>query len=132
MGGNKRKPRKQSHTHKKQSHQSHRRADILAYVNKRLKAGRPVAMGHAMHHDMPFESVRDVEYNGHHINIRTQYQIKVDGKSLMGHIYVDNTGRVSTHAMPNYSFSSTVDLVKKLIDAFPTNFVKASKKVSVQ
>jgi hypothetical protein len=43
--GNKRKSRRLSHTHKKSSHQ-HR--DVLAYVNKRLKAGRPVAMGHAI------------------------------------------------------------------------------------
>jgi hypothetical protein len=125
--GNKRKSKRLSHTHKKSSHQ-HR--DVLAYVNKQLKAGRPVAMGHAVHRGMPFESVRDIEYNGHHIIIRTQYQIKVDGKSLSGHIYVDNTGRVSTHALPNYSFTSTVDLVKKLIDAFPANFAKASKKIS--
>jgi hypothetical protein len=126
----KRKSKKPSH----RNTMSHgRQQDVLASVYKRLKAGKPVAMGHAeRHHKMPLESVREVEYNGHHIIIHTQYKIKVDGKSLSGHIYVDNSGRVSTHALPNYSFTSTVDLVKKLIDAFPANFAKASRQVSTR
>ena len=129
--GHKRKSRKPSHSHiPPPSHGL--RQDVLAEVYKRLKAGKPVAMGHAEHHKMPFESVREVEYNGHRIIIRTQYKIEVDGKSLSGHVYVDNSGRVSTHAMPNYSFTSTVDLVKKLIDVFPANFAKASRQVSTR
>lgn len=126
----KRKSRKLSHSHTPPPHGL--RKDVLADVYKRLKAGKPVAMGHAEHHKMPLESVREVEYNGHRIIIRTQYKIEVDGKSLTGHVYVDNSGRVSTHAMPNYSFTSTVDLVKKLIDAFPANFAKASRQVSTR
>ena len=124
----KRKSGKPSHRHAP----SHRSQDLLAKVYKQLKAGQHVAMGHMEQHMRPFESVRKVEYNGHHIIIRTQYQIKVDGKSLRGQIYVDNSGRVSTHAIPNYSFTSTVDLIKKLIDAFPANFPKASRKILTQ
>ena len=127
--GHKRKSRKPSHSHTP-SHGL--RQDVLADVYKRLKAGKPVAMGHAEHHKMPLESVREVEYNGHRIIIALIKEIEVDGKSLTGHVYVDNSGRVSTHAMPNYSFTSTVDLVKKLIDAFPANFAKASRQVSTR
>jgi hypothetical protein len=49
---------------------------------------------------------------------------------LGGHLYVDNSGRVSSHAMPTYSFVSTVELIKKLIDAFPANFAKVPRKES--
>jgi hypothetical protein len=41
---------------------------------------------------------------------------------------VDNRGKVSAHALPNYSFVSAVDLVKKIIDEFPDDF--AAKKKS--
>lgn len=75
----------------------------------------------------PHESIREIDYNGHRITIRTQYEIKVDGKPITGHVYVDNDGKVSTHALPAYSFVSTVDLVKKLIDAFPGNFGKKKR-----
>jgi hypothetical protein len=117
---------KRSHAHKFPSRHP---SDLLAYSYKRLKAGQPVAAGHAEHDKGPFESVRETEYNGHKIAIRTQYEIRVDGKPFSGHVYVDNTGKVSTHALPTYSFASAVDLVKKMIDAFPDDF--ATKKKSL-
>ena len=100
--------------------------DLIAQSYKRLKAGKPVTAGHAGHDKGPFWAVREIEYNGHRIAIRTQYEIRVDDKPLGGHIYVDNTSKVSTHALPNYSFSSAIDLVKKMVDAFPDNFTKES------
>ena len=123
---NKKKLAKSSHTHAHAPFKPHK--DILSNTYKRLKAGQPVAAGHAEHEQGPFESIREIEYNGHRIIVRTQYEIKVDGKPLSGHVYVDNSGRVSTHAMPNYSFTSAVDLIKKIIDAFPANFPKASRQ----
>lgn len=116
---------RRSHTPKSPSR---RPSDLLAYSYKQLKAGKPVAAGHAEHDKGPFQSVRWIEYNGHKIAIRTQYEITVDGKPFSGHIYVDNTGKVSTHALPTYSFASAVDLVKKIIDAFPDDY--ATKKKS--
>ena len=110
---------------------SKRSKDLLSDAYRRLSAGQPVVAGHAGH-EGPFESVREVEYKGHNIIIRTHYEIRVDGTSLGGHIYVDNSGRVSSHAMPTYSFVSTVDLVKKLIDAFPANFAKVPRQISKQ
>jgi hypothetical protein len=124
----KRRRTKSSHTHHGPSKRS---KDLLSDAYKRLSAGQPVVAGHAGH-EGPFESVREVEYKGHNIIIRTHYEIRVDGKPLGGHIYVDNSGRVSSHAMPTYSFVSTVDLVKKLIDAFPFNFAKVPRRLSKQ
>jgi hypothetical protein len=124
----KRRKTRSSHSHHGLSKRS---KDLLSDAYRRLSAGQPVIAGHAGH-EGPFESVREVEYKGHNIIIRTHYEIRVDGKPLGGHIYVDNSGRVSSHAMPTYSFVSTVDLVKKLIDAFPANFAKVPRQISKQ
>jgi hypothetical protein len=99
--------------------------DILAYAYKQMKSGKPIIAGHAEHAEHeggPLMSVREVEYNGHNIVIQTTYEIKIDGKLMSGHLFVDNSGRVYSHAMPTYSFPSAVDLVKNLIDTFPTSF----------
>jgi hypothetical protein len=117
---------KKSHAHKPPSTPP---SDLLAYSSKRLKAGQSVAAaaaaaGHGEHDKGPFQSVREIEYQGHKITIYTQYEIKVDGKPFGGHVYVDNMGKVSAHALPNYSFVSAVDLVKKMIDEFPDDFTK--------
>jgi hypothetical protein len=113
---------KKSHAHKPPSRVP---SDLLAYSSKRLKAGQSVATAaHAEHDKGPFQSVREIEYQGHKITIYTQYEIKVDGKPFGGHVYVDNMGKVSAHALPNYSFVSAVDLVKKMIDEFPDDLTK--------
>jgi len=74
------------------------------------------------HVHKPSESVREADYGGHHIVIRTTYQIEVDGVPLMGHMGVTDDGRVHYHPVPNASFPSAVDLVKELIDLFPDDF----------
>jgi hypothetical protein len=74
------------------------------------------------HHEGPLETVREADHNGHHIVIRTSYSIEVDGRPVTGHLAVGNDGRVTYHAVPNLSFESAVDLVKRLIDAFPDDF----------
>jgi hypothetical protein len=113
-----------SHSHKSSSRSP---SDLIAYSSKQLKAGKPVAAGHAEHDKRPFQSVREIDYKGHKIIIYTQYEIKIDGKPFSGHIYVDNRGKVSAHALPNYSFLSTVDLVKKMIDEFPDDLITKGK-----
>jgi hypothetical protein len=113
-----------SHAHKSPSRPP---SDLIAYSSKRLKAGKPVSAGHAEHDKRPFQSAREVDYKGHKITIHTQYEIRVDGKPLGGHIYVDNSGKVSAHALPNYSFVSAVDLVKKMIDEFADDFTTKKK-----
>ncbi len=68
------------------------------------------------------ESIREATYRGHHIVIRTRYRIEVDGVPVDGHLGVTNDGQVHYHAIPNYSFASAIDLVQKVIDAFPDDF----------
>lgn len=65
---------------------------------------------------------RKSEHAGHAIEIRTHYEIRVDGRPLRGHFTVDNTGRVSCHALPTYSSPSAIELVKQIIDSFPDEF----------
>jgi hypothetical protein len=67
-------------------------------------------------------SVREAEYKGHRIVIRTTYDIRIDGKPVAGHVGVTNDGQVHYHPVPNVSFSSAIDLVKQLIDIFPDDF----------
>lgn len=78
------------------------------------------------HGDM--DSVREAHYAGHHIVVRTRYQVEVDGRMLMGHMGVTNDGQVHYHPVPNVSFSSAVDLVKRLIDIFPDDFTKKGRR----
>ncbi|HZB34402.1 MAG TPA: hypothetical protein VE465_29835 [Streptosporangiaceae bacterium] len=85
-----------------------------------VKASRPPAGGHA--HHGPVETVREEDYYGHRIVVRTTYQIEVDGRPVSGHLGVANDGRVHYHPVPNLSYASAVDLVKGLIDAFPEDF----------
>ena len=68
------------------------------------------------------ESVRQADHKGHHILVRTQYEIEVDEHMVRGHMGVTNDGHVHYHPLPNLSFTSAVDLVKQLIDTFPDDF----------
>ena len=70
------------------------------------------------------ESVREADYRGHHITVRTTYHMEVDGKPLGGHLAVTNEGQVQYHGLPNYSFDSAIGLIQKLIDTFPEDFEK--------
>ena len=73
------------------------------------------------------ESVREAEYQGHRIVVRTRYEIEVDGKRVTGHVGVTNDGNVHYHAVPNLSFPSAVEMVEKLIDIFPEDFDKKGR-----
>ena len=64
-------------------------------------------------------SVRDAEYKGHRIVVRTTYEITVDGRPFVVHLTVDNAGRVHYHGLPTRDFASVVGLVQKAIDVFP-------------
>jgi hypothetical protein len=84
---------------------------------KAKMAGMP--MDHA-----GMESVREADYKGHHITVRTSYKIDVDGTPVTGHLGVTNDGQVHYHPIPNMAFDSAIDLVKRLIDTFPDDFGK--------
>jgi hypothetical protein len=92
-------------------------ASIASYVKKNAAAVRKTQR--AMHMS---GSLRQADYKGHHIVIRTTYDIRVDGVPLTGHLGVTDDGRVHYHAVPNVSFASAIDTVKEIIDVFPDDF----------
>ena len=76
------------------------------------------------------EITREDDYKGHHIVIRTRYDITVDGQAVTGHMMLTNMGQVQYHGLPNYSFDSAVGLVRALIDNFPEDFEKKPERRS--
>jgi hypothetical protein len=89
---------------------------IAAYVKKNQAKARMGSMRG------PVESVREDDYQGHHIVVRTTYQITVDDRPVTGHIHLSNEGQVAYHGLPNMTFDSAVGLVRSLIDHFPQDF----------
>ena len=97
---------------------------IASYVQK--NASRVM---HVQQHQHPVtDSVREADYRGHHIVVRTHYEIEVDGRAVTGHMGVTNDGNVHYHPVPNMSFASAIDLVKQLIDVFPDDFSKKAQR----
>ncbi len=96
--------------------------DVRARVSD-VEQNRPrQPHGGHVEHERVVETVREDDYRGHHIVVRTSYRIEVDGRPVTGHLAVTNDGRVHYHAMPNLSFTSALDLVRRLIDLFPEEF----------
>ena len=91
---------------------------IAAYVKTNAARARKAQQ---MHHG---ESVvtRETDYKGHHIVVRTKYEVEIDGKPVMGHMGVNDEGSVHYHPIPNLRFDSALDMVKKIIDVFPDDF----------
>jgi hypothetical protein len=96
--------------------------DALSEMYMKIKMGQPVGGHTGEHQGHSLESVRKVTYKSHQIVVKTLYEIHVDGKPLVEHIDVGNNGSVHSHTFPNYSFPSTIDFVKKLIDKYPDSF----------
>lgn len=93
--------------------------DVVARGVKGLKEQ---GGGHGHHHGGGVRALRSADHRGHHIEVTTTYEIGVDGKPLEVMLNVDNDGRVTCHAVPNYISFSAVDVVKRLIDSYPDSF----------
>lgn len=91
---------------------------------KKLLAGHQGGHGHD-----PDDSVREDHHKGHHIVIKTNYEVKVDGKRFTAPLDVSNAGTVQYHGIPTMGFASAIDLMRCIIDQFPEDFPgKARKK----
>ena len=75
-----------------------------------------------MRHHAATETIREADHRGHHIVVKTRYEISVDGRKVLGHLGVSNDGHVHYHPIPNLSFASALDMVKAIIDVFPHQF----------
>lgn len=73
-------------------------------------------------HPGPARSVREDHFEGHHIVVTTTYEITVDGRPLHVPIGLSNDGTADSHGLPNYQFTSVIDLVRALITYFPDEF----------
>lgn len=91
------------------------RAALAARADEISTAAQP-------HDTAAMDDVRQAEYRGHRIEVRTSYAITVDGRPFDIHIVVDNDGRVFYHGLPTRDFASVIDLVEKAIDQFPDDF----------
>src|SRR5688500_14311108 len=69
-------------------------------------------------------SLREDHHKGHHIVIKTTYEVTIDGKKFAPPLGVSNAGIVEYHGMPNIGFPSAVDLIKCIIDQFPEDFAR--------
>ncbi|WP_406256944.1 hypothetical protein [Streptomyces nigra] len=74
------------------------------------------------HHHGPLTSIRQDEFQGHRIVIKTTYEITVDGEPLTAPLIVSNDGQVHCHALPTYEFRSATDTIRALIENFPDDF----------
>ena len=74
------------------------------------------------HHDADSISIRQIDHKGYEIEVRTSYEILIDGEPLDVHIQVSPEGKVHCHSIPNYESSSTVDLVRAIVDTFRSDF----------
>ena len=82
--------------------------------------------GHGHDHG---SSVREEHHKGHHIVIKTHYEVTIDGKRFTAPLDVSNAGTVQYHGIPTMGFASALDLMKCIIDQFPEDFPgKARKK----
>ena len=91
------------------------RAALAARADELSTASRP-------HHTGALADVREAEYRGHRIQVRTSYAITVDGRPFDIHVVVDNEGRVFYHGLPTRDFPSVIALVEKAIEQFPDDF----------
>ncbi|HET9547640.1 MAG TPA: hypothetical protein VFO97_07380 [Desertimonas sp.] len=90
-----------------------RRAAVLAGYQETIGAAA---------HSHEHASVRTAEHNGHSIEIRTTYDVRIDGEPLEAHLGVGNDGNVHYHGLPNYTEASAIDLMRRVIDAFPDDY----------
>ena len=91
------------------------RAALAARADELSMASHP-------HRTGALADLREAEYRGHRIEVRTSYAISVDGRPFDIHVVVDNDGRVFYHGLPTRDFPSVIALVEKAIEQFPDDF----------
>ena len=94
---------------------------IASYVKTNAAQAKIAQHMHGHEHEASMVT-RETDYKGHHIVVRTKYEVEVDGKPLVGHLGVNDAGSVHYHPIPNMSFNSALDMIKKVIDVFPDDF----------
>ena len=83
------------------------------------------------HHAKGVTSKRSTEHRGRKIEVHTTYKFYVDGKPLKMHAGVMDDGKVHCHNLPQYSFTSALKMLKRVVDIMsieePVNELKKPK-----
>ncbi len=89
---------------------------------------------HHGHHGRGVTSKRIAEHRGRQIEVHTTYKFFVDGKPLKMHAEVMDDGKVHCHTLPQYSFTSAIKMLKRVVNIMsieqPVNELKKPKKKS--
>jgi len=107
-----------------------KRKEAAAYASSAplLKSvARLPKIAHSMR-GMHDKSVRTFTHKGYKISITTMYEVRVDGRLVHLPLMVSEDGHVQSHAIPNYSETSAVDIVKTIVDQFPDDFEKKPRR----
>jgi hypothetical protein len=94
--------------------------DLAKLKTSRIQSEHPT--GHAGGHAVVISGVRTTECGGHNIQIKTSYEIAVDGVPFAGHVELDNSGRLHTHACPYHEFASATEMMRHIVEAYPESF----------
>ena len=107
--------RSKSGPHAQHAGQPARGYQKLAEAVTTLQVSAPPAVTGAEHaqHGATATSVRRAQHHGHTVEVVTTYEFKIDGRPVLGHFSVDNAGKVHCHDLPNYVFSSALELGKR-------------------
>lgn len=95
-----------------------------ASVETLRRAGAEGLAGHghgAMHHGLT-QGVRSAEYRGHRVEVRTTYEVSIDGRPIAIPFHVADDGTVTCHAVPTYTSTSALDVAKRIVDAYPHRY----------
>ena len=106
------------------------KSDHSQFGRRAVKLRPKKKAAHGSGHQHGHGSIRTANYKGFEIEIETNYKFKVDGKPLMIHAHVLDSGHVHSPALPNYGWTSAVEFVRQLIDSFPDDFVASPKSKS--
>lgn len=71
-------------------------------------------------------SERSVNHKGHVVNVKTSYEITIDGKPFERHLGVNEKGQVHCHALPYQEYKSALDLIRGYIDGYPDHLPEPS------
>ena len=83
-----------------------------------VRAKHPAYAQHS-HATGPVTSTRTIQVGGHDIEVRTTYEVRLDGETLSLNLMVDSDGRLWTHLCPYVTFATAPELVEYILERAP-------------
>lgn len=106
---------------------------LTKYIRGKRKVKLPKGhMSHAGHGAT--KSIRRQEYKGKSIRVETSYKFYIDDKPVNLHASVMNDGKVHCHTLPQYAFTSALQMLRRVVDVMdipmPPNELGKNRKKS--